>query len=209
MNRFANMLSKITQALSRPARRCRPRLRIVLQLESLDGRIMPSFMPVASVPMSPPNAIYGTTPPVIVSTANHITSAPLYYPSANQLLGLHGYLQLSMGDQMTITSITLNSDGTASFQGNYYFSGTPITQPGFAVSGTIGTFQRGGPLGYSANISFHGTDMNTGENIEYQGLLFMNSQHATTSGTLYDCFVDGDGHCTMRLPPASVTGTFY
>jgi hypothetical protein len=201
MNRLANMLSKISRSLSRPARRGRPRPRTVLHLESLDGRILLSFMPVASVPMSPQNAIFGTTPPVIVSTANPNTLAPLYWPSASELG--QRVVTFSSGDQMGIRSLTLNNDGTASFTGRFFFSGTPITDPGIDVSGTISTFQRGGSLGFEANISFHGTDMNTGESIEYQGLLFMNSQHATTYGTLYHCIPN------VSCMPTSVTGTFF
>jgi hypothetical protein len=128
----------------------------------------------------------------------------VYYPSASQLIASSNPLssddlQLSSGDFMQLSSVTLNSDITASFTGVFVFGNmSPNQGGGIRVSGTIGTFQRGGPLGYEANFSFHGM-ASTGETIEYQALLFINSQHATTSGTLFDCCHSWQG----------VTGTFF
>jgi hypothetical protein len=170
MSRFTRFFAKMGPSQSR--REVRPSL----GLETLDDRIMPTALGLSPAAINP----------ILLQGTPQINPSPvpsIVFPSASDLLNktvkLVGTDGVTYG-HVSFSVATANADGSYTLQGTFG-SGT-LSIP---VTGTLGLYYLGGPLGFSANLSFSGIDTRvTGYHVFFSGVVTQSYQHANISGGL-------------------------
>jgi|SRR5579864_2614263 len=176
MNRLVNVVTKMWMNRSRYVRSSRPKARTILQLESLDGRIVPAALGITS---SGVGTLLGGSTPVLSAPYNPPAIAPTVV-APDLMPAFIGNFQIG-GHTMWIEGAARRPDGSWTFFGEIFNRNEWVP-----VQGVISPFQSGGPAGFEAKMTFNGTDTTTGETFNYEGSFYINCKHAMTEGTLVD-----------------------
>jgi hypothetical protein len=126
---------------------------------------------------------------------------------------------------LTISSVTLQSDGSYAFEGWYQTSlynliTTRDGPPGVPVTGTFGPPQYGAYfLTATCTVHFHGSGyglrrtvgglMDAQDVVDYSsGTVSLSQSQASMSGQLFDCLEDKDGQPIFGCRAVTAAGTF-
>jgi hypothetical protein len=210
MRRFLRCLCRLDSsaaATHRGPRTTRP------GLEVLEGRDVPSTL-------SNPNT--GPAYALSLQLANNISAvSAISQPCPTMLIGKSVTLAQTGTPSNTfgvlqILGMTLQADGSYFFGGTFQTSSYSIEPTRISITGTLGAPQYTNVWTASCSVfidtSFAVTwnNQTVWEHVHYAGTVTLTPGQATTSGNLYDCLEDGNGHPifpgTCRSPAAS--GTF-
>jgi hypothetical protein len=210
MRRFPHVFATLWGLMSRPTR---PGRGPALGLETLDARLLPSTFTISDYPTS--GLVAANLGNLQVNWSSQNTIA-IHYPNVSSLLNRP--LQMVNGNanygQVTFTQVTINSDGTATLTGTFT-SGT-LSIP---VTGTVGSYHFGGPLGFTATLSISGavyspipgggTNYDMGYSVTFNGTLYQNDQHASVAGQLQVVVSDDLPVAIMNQPYSPVSGPWF